>query len=132
VVQAFDGDQPVGSALIPLGTSIDLGAGYHLEAARYILYSGFQYRYDPGIPIVGIGAFVLLAGLCISFYFLPARLFVLVRERAEGGTEVGIAATTIRGYDVFEDRFAEIVEALRKTQGAKTTEVSSHAALGTA
>jgi cytochrome c biogenesis protein ResB len=132
VIQAFDGDQPVGSALIPLGTSVDLGAGYRLDPARYILYSGFQYRYDPGIPIVGIGAFVLLAGLCISFYFLPARLFVLVRERAEGGTEVGIAATTVRGYDVFEDRFREIVEALRRTQGAKTTEVPATAALGTA
>lgn len=132
VIQAFDGDQPVGSALIPLGTSVDLGAGYKLTAARYILYSGFQYRYDPGIPVVGLGSLVLLAGLCISFYFLPARLFVLVRERAEGGTEVGIAATTVRGYDVFEDRFGEIVEALRRAQGAKPTEVPTAAALGTA
>jgi cytochrome c biogenesis protein len=132
VIQAFDGDQPVGSALIPLGTAVDLGAGYRLEAARYILYSGFQYRYDPGIPVVGIGSFVLLAGLCISFYFLPARLFVLVRERAEGGTEVGIAATTVRGYDVFEERFGEIVAALRRTHGVKTTEVPAAAALGTA
>ena len=78
-MQAFDGDRPAGTALIPLGTPVDLGAGYRLDAARYVLYSGFQYRYDPGIPIVGIGAFVLLAGLCISLYFLPARLFVLVR-----------------------------------------------------
>jgi cytochrome c biogenesis protein len=132
VIQAFDGDQPVGSALIPLGTNIDLGAGYRLEATRYILYSGFQYRYDPGIPVVGLGSFVLLAGLCISFYFLPARLFVLVRERADGGTEVGIAATTVRGYDVFEERFGEIVGALRRTHGAKSTEVSAAPALGTA
>ena len=39
-------------------------------AETYVLYSGFQYRYDPGVPLVGIGAFVLLAGLIISFYFL--------------------------------------------------------------
>jgi cytochrome c biogenesis protein len=115
VVQAFDGDQPAGSALIPLGTAVDLGAGYKLDAARYVLYSGFQYRYDPGIPVVGLGAFVLLAGLCISFYFLPARLFVLVRETGAGVTEVGIAATTVKGYEVFEERFAEIVESLRRT-----------------
>lgn len=116
VIQAFDGEQAIGSALIPLGKSLDLGAGYRLEAARYILYSGFQYRYDPGMLVVGIGAFVLLAGLCISFYFLPARLFVLVRPAAEGGTDVGIAATTVKGYDVFEDRFREIVETLRRTE----------------
>ena len=120
VVQAYDGEQPAGAALLPLGRPVDLGAGYKLEAARYVLYSGFQYRYDPGIPVVGIGAFVLLAGLCISFYFLPARLFVLVRETgatADGtATEVGIAATTVKGYDVFEDRFREIVDALRRAE----------------
>ena len=114
VVQAFDGDTPVGSALIPLGKALDLGAGFALTPVRYTLYSGFTYRHDPGIPVVGIGALVLVAGLCISFYFLPARLFV-VAQPAEGGTEVGIAATTVKGYDVFEDRFREIVAALRET-----------------
>jgi cytochrome c biogenesis protein ResB len=118
VVQAFDGDRPIGAALIPLGQTIDLGAGYKLQAARYVLYSGFQYRYDPGIPIVGLGAFVLLAGLCISFYFLPARLFVLARPAPGGGTEVGLAATTVRGYEVFEDRFGEIVDELRRIEPA--------------
>jgi cytochrome c biogenesis protein len=118
VVQAFDGDRPAGSAMIALGQPVDLGAGYKLEAARYVLYSGFQYRYDPGIPVVGLGAFVLLAGLCISFYFLPARLFVLVREAGPGIAELGIAATTVKGYDVFEDRFGEIVEQLQRTEHA--------------
>jgi len=125
VIQAFDGDRPVGGALIPLGRPVDLGAGYRLEAARYVLYSGFQYRYDPGIPVVGLGAFVLVAGLCISFYFLPARLFVLVRDAAGGGAEVGLAATTVRGYEVFEQRFAEIVEALRRSEPAPQTEVTT-------
>ena len=125
VIAAFDGDQPVGGALIPLGRPVDLGAGYRLEAARYVLYSGFQYRYDPGIPVVGLGAFVLLAGLCVSFYFLPARLFVLVRDAAGGGAEVGLAATTVRGYEVFEQRFAEIVEALRRSEPAPQTEVTT-------
>lgn len=132
IVEAFEGDRPIGSALIRLGTSLDLGAGYRLEPARYILYSGFQYRYDPGIPVVGIGAFVLLAGLCISFYFLPARLFVLVRPAPEGGTEVGIAATTVKGYDVFEDRFRDIVETLRRTEPAPRATATPEPVLGTA
>ena len=131
VIQAFDGDRPAGAALIPLGRPIDLGAGYTLEAARYVLYSGFQYRYDPGIPVVGLGAFVLLAGLCISFYFLPARLFVLVRDAGAGTAEVGIAATTVRGYEVFEDRFREIVDELRRSEPAgDATEVQPAPVLG--
>ncbi len=126
VIQAFDGDRPIGGALIPLGQPVDLGAGYRLEAARYVLYSGFQYRYDPGMLVVGLGALVLLAGLCISFYFLPARLFVQVRDTAGGGAEVGIAATTVRGYDVFEERFAELIDALRRDEPpAAQTEVTT-------
>jgi cytochrome c biogenesis protein len=117
VIEAFDGDASAGTALLALGRPVDLGAGYQLEAARYVLYSGFQYRYDPGIPVVGIGAFVLLAGLCISMYFLPARLFVLARAADANTTEVGIAATTVKGYDVFADRFREIVAALRRDEG---------------
>jgi len=121
VVQAFDGDQPAGAALIPLGRAVDLGAGYKLEAARYVLYSGFQYRYDPGMLWVGIGALVLLAGACVAVYLLPARLFVLVREVSPGASEVGIAATTVKGYDIFEERFREIVEALRRSEPAHDT-----------
>ena len=129
VIQAYDGDAPIGSALVPLGRPIDLGAGYALTAARYVLYSGFQYRYDPGMVVVGAGAFVLLAGLCISMYFLPARLFVLARP-VEGGTEVGIAATTVKGYDVYEDRFREIVASLRRAEPAPHTGVAPQPAAG--
>jgi hypothetical protein len=82
---------------------------------RYTLYSGFQYRYDPGIPLVLAGALVLLSGLCISFYFLPARLYVVVT--GEGRTwNVGIAATTVKGFEIFEDRFRDIVAALRRVE----------------
>lgn len=115
VIQAFDGERPLGQALIPLGKSLDLGAGYALTPQRYTLYSGFQYRYDPGIPLVGIGAFVLLAGLCISFYLLPARLYVQVSGN-ERTWRVGIAATTVKGYDIFEERFGELVEALQRNE----------------
>ena len=128
VLQAFDGNQPAGTALAPLGSTLDLGAGYALTPVKYVLYSGFQYRYDPGIPVVGLGAFVLLAGLCISFYFLPARLFVLARPVAMG-TEVGLAATTVRGYDVFEDRFRELVTALQRDErGSMQAEPASQPA----
>ncbi len=80
---------------------------------RYVLYSGFQYRHDPGVPLVATGAFVLLAGLVISFYFLPARLYVRVDQPAADARNVGVAATTVKGYDVFENEFARLVVALK-------------------
>lgn len=113
VLSVVQGGTPLGDAIVPLRTWIDVGNGWRVIPERYVLYSGFQYRYDPGVPLVGIGAFVLLAGLIVSFYFLPARLFVRVDERA-GGCRVGVAATTVKGYDVFENEFHQLVVALRK------------------
>ena len=117
VIEAFDADAPLGDVLVPLGAALNLGAGYALTPQKYTLYSGFQYRYDPGISLVLIGACVLVLGLCISFYLLPARLYVVVTG-AGRSWNVGIAATTVKGYDIFEDRFREIVEALRRTPQA--------------
>lgn len=109
---------PIGEALVPLRTWVDLGNGWRVTPNRYVIYSGFQYRYDPGIPLVGVGAFVLLAGLIISFYFLPARLYVRVDEAGPQRARVGLAATTVKGYDVFENEFARLVVALTREPGA--------------
>ncbi len=107
----------LGDALVPLRTWIDVGDGWRVTPQRYVLYSGFQYRFDPGVPLVGIGAFVLLTGLIVSFYFLPARLYVRVDEAGSGRCRVGIAATTVKGYDVFENVFERLVVALKKRPG---------------
>jgi cytochrome c biogenesis protein len=101
-----------GSALVPLRTWIDLGNGWRVIPQQYILYSGFQYRYDPGIPLVGMGALVLLSGLIISFYFLPARLYVRI-DPVEAGCTVGVAATTVKGYDIFAGQFQALLSDLQ-------------------
>jgi cytochrome c biogenesis protein len=131
VIEAYDGDRAVGRALIPLGSSIDLGGGYRLAANRYTLYSGLQYRYDPGIPLVGVGAFVLLAGLCISFYLLPARLYVQISGANRAWT-VGIAATTVKGYTIYAEEFADLVDAFRRAEDGPRGTRSSSPAFGTA
>lgn len=114
VLNVFDGGQPVGVTLAPIGKPVDLGGGFSIVPQRYLMYSGLQYRYDPGIPLVGIGALVLLAGLCISFYFLPARLHVRVDRAGEEST-VGVAATTVKGYDIFEAQFSDLMKALPRS-----------------
>ncbi len=108
VLDVFDDDQNVGSVLIAMGRGISLGSGYRLEVGRYVPYSGIQYRHDPGIPFVLAGAFVLLTGLCMSFYFLPARVYVRVDGAAQRWN-VGIAATTVKGFEIYEEQFAALV-----------------------
>lgn len=116
VLAFFDGDTQLGRSLVPIGQSIDLGGGYAVKPVRFTPYTGLQYRFDPGIPLVGIGAFVLLAGLCIAFYLLPARLFVRVDD-VPGGAALGIAATTVKGYDIFENEFSTLVAELESEFG---------------
>jgi cytochrome c biogenesis protein len=118
ILSVTQGGTSLGDALVPLHTWIDVGDGWRVIPDRYVLYSGFQYRFDPGVPLVGIGAFVLLTGLIVSFYFLPARLYVRVDETAPQRCRVGIAATTVKGYDVFENVFNRLVVALRKEPDA--------------
>ena len=107
-----DGGQVLGGALVPVKTWIDVGGGWRVTPAKYALVSGIQYRYDPGVALVGIGAFVLLAGLIISFYFLPARLYARVEPNGDGTSTVGVAATTVKGYDIFETQFRELTGSL--------------------
>jgi cytochrome c biogenesis protein len=118
---AAESGNSIGEALVPMRTWIDLGDGWRVTPAQYALYSGFQYRYDPGVPLVGIGAFVLLAGLVISFYFLPARLYVRVEPVAPGRSRVGAAATTVKGYDVFGSEFDRLAATLRREFGGETS-----------
>ena len=99
-LQVVQNGQVAGAALVPMNTWIDVGNGWRVTPEKYALVSGLQYRYDPGVPLVGIGAFVLLAGLVISFYFLPARLYVRVDETPQPSVwSVGLAATTVKGYE---------------------------------
>ncbi len=113
IVSVLDGGVQTGSAIVPLHSWVDLGGGWRMVPDRYLLYSGFQYRYDPGIPLVGIGALVLVAGLLISFYLLPARLYARIDPAPEGRWTVGVAATTVKGYDMFESQFRALISELR-------------------
>jgi cytochrome c biogenesis protein len=109
VLTIADAGSPIGSVLVPLRSSLDVGGGWRIVPQRDVIYSGFQYRYDPGVPLVAVGAVLLLVGLVISFYFLPARLHVRVDPAADGSSTVGLAATTVKGYDIFETQFRELV-----------------------
>ena len=91
VLEVFDGDQPHRASARPARTrSSTWATGTASTRAAYVLYSGIQYRYDPGIPLVGIGAFVLLTGLCISLLSAAGAALRTPRSRAaQGARETG-------------------------------------------
>jgi hypothetical protein len=79
VIQAFDGDARSGTRSSRSDSRSISARATRSTPVRYVLYSGFQYRYDPGIPLVGIGAFVLL-GRAVHLVLFSAG--AAVRDRA--------------------------------------------------
>jgi cytochrome c biogenesis protein len=112
ILSILDDGTQSGTLLLPFDREADLGGGFLLTPIHTTFYTGFQYRYDPGIPLVGIGAFVLLAGLCISFYLLPARLYVRI-DGQDTAWRVSLAASTVKGYVIFEEQFSALIRSLR-------------------
>ena len=51
-------------------------------------------------------------GSMISFYLLPARIYLRVDEAGPNRSRVGAAATTVKGYDVFESEFSRLMVSL--------------------
>lgn len=117
VFDIFDGDTNIGEVLLPLGKTLDLGGGFSLTPQNLVYYSGFDYRYDPGIPVVALGAFIMLAGFCICLYVVPARLHAEFRSSPEGWS-LAVAATTIKGHEMFEEQFSALVADLQRLETA--------------
>ncbi len=115
ILTVYDGATKLGDVLVPFGRDADVGGGFVLRPLQTRLYTGYQYRFDPGIPLVGVGAFVLLAGLCISFGFLPARLYARI-DGAGTSWSLSLAASTVKGYLIFEEQFTALVQALRDAE----------------
>jgi hypothetical protein len=46
---------------------------------------------------------------------LPARLYVQITG-ANRNWNVGIAATTVKGFSIYEEQFAALIEALKRSE----------------
>ena len=63
---------------------------FKLEGIETSFYTGLKVNRDPGVPIVGAGAFLLVAGFLLTFFSSHRQVFVRV-DRKQGKTRVCIA-----------------------------------------
>jgi cytochrome c biogenesis protein len=66
------------------GQSLRASDGTTVELAGLVVYTGIQYRRDPGYPLVAAGFVVSTAGLFLSFYLAHRRLRVALVESPQG------------------------------------------------
>lgn len=95
-------------------SSVELPGGYTLEFLGWRNYTGFQIVKNPGKPLALVASLLMLAGLFMSFYLFPRRVWAYVA----GGepSQVLMAGQSHRNKVGFELEFKRLVEDLRKRQ----------------
>ncbi|MDI9569968.1 MAG: cytochrome c biogenesis protein ResB [Pseudomonadota bacterium] len=86
---------------------------FSLRAAERRPYTGLQAARDPGVPMVALGAAVLMAGLLVV-YFRSHRRFWILLETADEGTRIGVVGRSSRdeaGMNRELDRLADAIGA---------------------
>ncbi len=94
--------------------SVELPGGYTLEFLGWRNYTGFQIVKNPGKPLALVASLLMLAGLFMSFYLFPRRVWAYVAD--EGAGQVLMAGQSHRNKVGFELEFKRLVEDLKKRQ----------------
>jgi cytochrome c biogenesis protein len=68
---------------------------FELNGIEQIFYTGLQLSHDPGVSIVAIGAFLIVAGFLVTFFSSHKRFWIRVEE-AGGKTRIMVNARSTR------------------------------------
>lgn len=94
------------------------GTGWTLELDRIERWVGFQVSRTPGSWLLLGAALAGLAGLTVSLFAYPRRVWVEARARPGGGTRLLVAGAARARPWVFTERFPALVADLSRSAGA--------------
>ncbi len=83
--------------------------------------SVFQLSRTPGKYVVYLGCLLLVIGVFTMFYIRERRLWVLIKDGINGGTDILVAYSTHRKTMDFEKEFMQLCTRLRSVTQAKPT-----------
>jgi cytochrome c biogenesis protein len=99
------GDRPL---LLGPGQSGRLANGMVVSFTDLKQYSVFTLARDPGVPVVAVGAALLLCGLVPSLYVTRRRVWVRAIPAGPGTTRVELAGLALQGKAAFEGELARL------------------------
>ena len=105
------GDRPL--LLVP-GQSKKLANGMVVSFTDLKQYSVFTLARDPGVPVVAVGAVLLLCGLVPSLYVTRRRVWVRAVPAGPGTTRVELAGLALQGKPAFEAELARLAQQIRR------------------
>jgi cytochrome c biogenesis protein len=88
-------------------------------------FTGLEVSHEPGQWAVWAGVLLMAAGLASVFYMVHVRLWAVVVRDARGGLTLWVGGTANKNKDVFEERFQELMERIRRELKAQAKPRSS-------
>jgi cytochrome c biogenesis protein len=108
------GDRPL---LLPPGRSGRLANGMVVSFTGLKQYSVLTLARDPGVPVVAVGAALLLCGLIPSLYVTRRRVWVRAVPAGPGTTRVELAGLALQGKPAFEGELARLAAQVERGSG---------------
>ena len=105
------GDRPL---LLGPGQSKALANGMVVSFTGLKQYSVFTLARDPGVPVVAVGAALLLLGLVPSLYVTRRRVWVRATPAGPGTTRVELAGLALQGKPAFEGELARLAQQVQR------------------
>jgi cytochrome c biogenesis protein len=105
------GDRPL---LLGPGRSGRLANGMVVSFTDLKQYSVFTLARDPGVPVVAVGAALLLCGLVPSLYVTRRRVWVRAVPAGPGTTRVELAGLALQGKAAFEGELARLAAQVQR------------------
>lgn len=123
--------EQTGGAQLRPGARVDLGDGVVIQFAELRRWVGFQVSSRPTLPVLLIGALLVLVGLIPALYAWRRRVWVVVEpDGTAGRTMVTVAGRAFQRPQAFDREFPALVAALGESMGAVArsdiVEVGSH------
>lgn len=104
-------EQPTAVEVISQGKPATIG-DLRFTFQREQEFTGLIVARDPGVAFVWIGAFALVGGLFLIFFFPNRRIWAVVTRRPDGRSEVRLGATA-RHDATFGPEFERLVHDMR-------------------
>jgi cytochrome c biogenesis protein len=86
---------------------------FFLDGIESRYYTGLQVNRDPGVPIVWLGFFLIIAGLFVTFFLSHRRVWVRLSE-SEGGVSVSVAGSANKNPVGLEKELDRLTQKLRE------------------
>lgn len=112
VYALFQGSKVMTYDVAKLGEPVKITNNLSVTFTGYREYTGLQLAKDPGLPFIYGGAILMVAGLFLSFYVFPRRIWAMVLPEGEGARVLLAGAASRAPVHLTED-MQHLVETLK-------------------